>query len=46
MPKHHHAGLLVRSEEANRVAHLLEEYRERFVHDFYATLPPPERPTS
>jgi len=46
MPKHHHAGLLVQSGEANRVAHLLEEYRERFAQDFYATLPPPERPTS
>lgn len=46
MPKHHHAGLLVQSQDANRVEQLLREYHERFAQEFCATLPPPERPTS
>ncbi|MEK6398257.1 MAG: ATPase [Terriglobus sp.] len=46
MPKHHHAGLLVQSQDAHRVEQLLGEYRQRFAEDFCATLPPPDRPTS
>ena len=46
MKKHHHAGLIVRSENPHRVAQLLEEYSQAFVHQFLASMPPPERPTA
>lgn len=46
MRKHHHAGLIVRSPEAERVKGLLEEYGRRFYHDFYARMDAPEKPTS
>jgi biotin carboxylase len=42
--KHHHAGLIVRSEDPKRVEALVESYARRFMTDFYATAPPPERP--
>jgi biotin carboxylase len=42
--KHHHAGLIVRSPRLERVDELLEEYGRRFVEDFVAIEPPPERP--
>ena len=38
--KPHHAGLIVASPEAERVAHLLEEYTRRFATDFHASAPP------
>lgn len=44
--KDHHAGLLVRSEDAGRVKQLLESYAERFRSQFLATMPPPAKPTS
>jgi hypothetical protein len=46
MKKHHHAGLIVRSEKPERVAQLLEEYSGAFVNQFLASMPPPERPTA
>src|SRR5215469_8271889 len=46
MKKHHHAGLIVRSERAQRVAELLEDYSARFAQMFLATLPAPEKPTA
>ena len=46
IPKHHHAGLLVQSNSAERVESLLAEYRARFLQDFCASMPPPEKPTS
>jgi hypothetical protein len=46
MKKHHHAGLIVRSPEADRVAELLESYSRRFAETFLASMPPPERPTA
>jgi biotin carboxylase len=46
MSKRHHAGLIVRSHDAERVKLLLEEYSQRFLKDFCAVLPPPERPTA
>jgi biotin carboxylase len=42
--KHHHAGLIVGSPDPARIEALLADYTERFVRDFYATAPPPERP--
>lgn len=46
MKKHHHAGLIVRSEKPERVAQLLEEYSQAFVNQFLATMPAPARPTA
>jgi biotin carboxylase len=46
MKKHHHAGLIVRSQEPERVKQLLEEYSGEFARRFLATMPPPEKPTS
>ena len=42
MKKHHHAGLIVRSETPERVRELLEEYSAEFAHRFLASMPPPE----
>ncbi len=46
LDKRHHAGLVVASDDPERVASLLESYARRFAEDFLATLPPPEKPTS
>ena len=46
MKKHHHAGLIVRSDSPGRIESLLLSYRERFQHDFSASMPAPEKPTS
>jgi biotin carboxylase len=40
MKKHHHAGLIVRSESAPRVEELLREYSAGFAARFLAKLPP------
>jgi biotin carboxylase len=42
--KDFHAGLIVRSPDPQRVEALVSGYAERFYHDFFATVPPPERP--
>jgi biotin carboxylase len=42
MKKHHHAGLIVRSEDPNRITQLLEEYGQAFVDRFLAAMPAPE----
>ncbi len=42
--KRHHAGLIVRAPRLERVNQLLDEYSQRFVDDFVAVAPPPERP--
>jgi len=42
--KRHHAGLIVRSPGLERVDELLNNYGHRFVEDFVAVVPPPERP--
>lgn len=41
--KRHHAGLVVRSPKLDRVTELLDQYARRFVEDFSAVLPPPEK---
>jgi biotin carboxylase len=41
--KPHHVGLVVGSPSLARVRELLEQYAERFAHDFSAFVPPPER---
>ncbi len=42
--KKHHAGLIVRSKNHERVSELLDDYGRRFADDFIAVLPPLERP--
>ena len=42
--KRHHAGLIVRAPRLERVNQLLDDYSLRFVEDFVAVAPPPERP--
>jgi len=42
--KRHHAGLIIRSPRLDRVNELLDNYGHRFVEDFVAVAPPPERP--
>ncbi|HXS00587.1 MAG TPA: ATP-grasp domain-containing protein, partial [Pyrinomonadaceae bacterium] len=42
--KLHHAGLIVRAPRLERVNQLLDDYGDRFVEDFVAVAPPPERP--
>jgi hypothetical protein len=46
MKKHHHAGLIVRSERPERVQELLEDYGARFARMFLASMPAPDRPTA
>jgi biotin carboxylase len=42
--KRHHAGLIVRSPRLEQVNELLDRYAQRFIDDFVAVVPPPERP--
>ena len=46
MKKHHHAGLIVKSDQPSRVRELLEQYAEEFASRFLASMPPPEKPTA
>jgi len=46
MKKHHHAGLLVRSDDPERVRELLEQYASEFARRFLASMPAPEKPTA
>ena len=43
--KHHHAGLIVRSSQWQRVNTLIERYAERFGADFHASMPLPDQPS-
>ncbi|MGA2812307.1 MAG: ATP-grasp domain-containing protein [Candidatus Acidiferrum sp.] len=44
--KYHHAGLIVKSSDPERVGELLDAYAPRFARDFLATQPVPEKPSS
>jgi biotin carboxylase len=46
LKKHHHAGLIVQSERAERVRALTEEYAIRFAERYLATAPVPDKPTA
>jgi biotin carboxylase len=46
MKKHHHAGLIVKSDNPNRVKELLEEYANAFAQRFLASMPAPDKPTA
>jgi biotin carboxylase len=43
--KPHHAGLIVRSDQWQRVTTLIESYAERFRADFHASMPLPDQPS-
>jgi len=44
--KHHHAGLILRSSDPQRIPALLESYAQRFVEDFLAVAPQRDKPTA
>ncbi len=44
--KYHHAGFVLKSEDRDRIQHLLDDYATRFQHDFLATQPVPDKPTA
>lgn len=44
--KYHHAGFILKSGREERVRELLESYARRFVNDFLASQPVPDKPTS
>ena len=46
LKKHHHAGFVLASRDPKRVAKLLDSYAERFMRDFMATAPLPDKPTA
>jgi hypothetical protein len=44
--KYHHAGFVLKSSGSERIQELLDSYSARFLGDFLATEPVPEKPTS
>lgn len=44
--KFHHAGFVLKCSSAERIEELLSSYTQRFVTDFLATQPVPDKPTS
>jgi biotin carboxylase len=44
--RHHHAGLILRSDDQRRVQELLEDYARRFAEEFLAVEAPREKPTA
>ncbi len=46
LERHHHAGLILRADTADRIENLIAEYTGRFLEDFCAVVPPPDKPTA
>jgi hypothetical protein len=46
MDKKSHAGAIVVSKNSDRITELLDDYQRRFYHDFYMSMPAPEKPTA
>jgi biotin carboxylase len=44
--KHHHAGLVLKSSDPERIPALLENYARRFAKEFMAVEPPKDKPTA
>jgi len=44
--KHHHAGLVLKSSDPNRIPALLQGYAQRFAQEFMAVEPPRDKPTA
>lgn len=45
MNKKYHAGLIIKSNDFNRVGELMNDYTNRFYNEFFATQPLPDKPT-
>ena len=43
--KFHHAGFVLKSPSQERIQQLLDSYARRFVEDFLATQPVPDKPS-
>jgi biotin carboxylase len=46
LTKHHHAGLILCADSAERIETVVNEYTTRFLEDFCAVQPPPDKPTA
>ncbi|WP_158945506.1 acetyl-CoA carboxylase biotin carboxylase subunit family protein [Granulicella sp. S190] len=46
LERHHHAGLILQSRSAERIEDLISQYTLRFLEDFCAVVPPPDKPTA
>jgi hypothetical protein len=44
--RHHHAGLVLKSADPQRIPALLENYVLRFAEEFLAVEPPRDKPTA
>ena len=44
--RHHHAGLVLRSTDTQRIPKLLDDYARRFAQEFLAVEPPRDKPTA
>ncbi len=44
--RHHHAGLVLRSTDSQKIPDLLENYAQRFAEEFLAIEPPRDKPTA
>jgi biotin carboxylase len=44
--RHHHAGLVLQSTDAQRIPKLLDDYARRFAQEFLAVEPPRDKPTA
>jgi hypothetical protein len=44
--RHHHAGLILRASSAERIEDLVGHYTNRFLENFCAVVPPPDKPTA
>ena len=44
--KPHHVGLIIRSQDPDRIQQLINEYVQRFHTDFFASAPPKDKPSS
>ena len=44
--KHHHAGLVLKSSDPQRIPGLLDDYARRFAEEFLAVEPPRDKPTA
>jgi biotin carboxylase len=44
--RHHHAGLLLQADSAERIEALVQQYSERFLNEFCAVEPPPDKPSA
>jgi len=46
LDRHHHAGLILRANSAERIEDLVTQYSDRFLQEFCAIEPPPDQPTA